>query len=254
MAPQPLIESKSGPRVRVAYGGDAPRHPAQYKSGGHAEGMGTEDGRTSVRHRNMPNNGEDMASPRHASVRGRRVATAVNSNMHQQGMGMGMGYGGGYGMMPMGGMGYGYGMGYGGMGMGGPMSMIYSVNYFIATIGQFAAMLGMSTHAVGHLLHMAKESLLKVEKTIRQSEIRRWLQRKSDKSPLFRWALVIVSMLAASQIVRLARYLIEVQLRRTGGALLIGSGPGSVGSANGSAGTVGASQPATSLLESPVGL
>jgi hypothetical protein len=128
------------------------------------------------------------------------------------GMGMGMGYGG-FG---------GYGMGYGMGGMMGPMSMIYSINYFIATISQFAGMLGMGTQAVSHLLQMAREQLLKLEKTVRQSELRRWLQRKSEKSPLFRWALVIVSMLAASQIVRLARYLIEVQMRRTG--TLIGNG------------------------------
>jgi hypothetical protein len=142
-------------------------------------------------------------------------------------------------------------MGYGMGGMMGPMGMIYSINYFIATISQFAGMLGMGTQAVSHLLQMAREQLLKLEKTVRQSELRRWLQRKSQKSPLFRWALVIVSMLAASQVVRLARYLIEVQMRRTG--TLIGNGIGGTQTSNTSSALVPSTASSGALSSGVIG-
>mmetsp|Transcript_23052 Transcript_23052/g.52176 ORF Transcript_23052/g.52176 Transcript_23052/m.52176 type:complete len:137 (-) Transcript_23052:66-476(-) len=109
-------------------------------------------------------------------------------------------------------MGMGMGMGGYGMGMGGPMGMLYTVNYFISMVGQVTAMLGMGSQAVGHLFVVARDALLKLEKTIRQSEIRRWLQRKSHKSPILRFLFIVSSVLLASQIVRLARYLIESQM------------------------------------------
>uniref|UniRef100_A0A7S3GXQ6 Uncharacterized protein n=1 Tax=Spumella elongata TaxID=89044 RepID=A0A7S3GXQ6_9STRA len=99
--------------------------------------------------------------------------------------------------------------------MSGPMSMIYSVNYFIAMMGQLTAMFGMSVQAIGPLYEMARDSLIKLEKSIRQSEVRRWVQRKAAKSPVLRWLLVLASMLAASQAVRLLRYLIELRMRRS---------------------------------------
>lgn len=139
-----------------------------------------------------------------------------NGSMPMGGMDMGMGMG-----MPMG-YGMGMGMGYGGMHgmmgggfMSGPMSMVYSANYFIAMMGQLTAMLGISVQAIGPLYQMARESLLTLEKTIRQSEVRRWVQRKAAKSPVLRWLLVLASMLAASQAVRLLRYLIELRMRRS---------------------------------------
>lgn len=104
----------------------------------------------------------------------------------------------------------------------GPMNMIYSVNYFIAIMGQMTTMLGMSTQAVGQLYHMAREGLFRVEQSIRQSEMRRWLQRKSKQSPLLRCMLILASMLAASQVVRFLRYLIEMQMKRKG--WLLGNG------------------------------
>jgi hypothetical protein len=227
MAPQPLIESKSGSRVKSPFTGDTALNSQIHNSGSSASrraGGSSErfdGGIHRVGQRGDQHVGLNQVDGTGYGIRGRRnaVNTPTTAGM---GQGMGMGYGSGYGMMPMAGMGYGYGMGYGGMGAMGPMGMIYSINYFIATVGQFASMLGMGTQAVGHLLHVARENLLKLEKTVRQSELRRWMQRKSEKSPLFRWALIIVSMLAASQLVRLARYLIEVQMRRTGGALLGG--------------------------------
>ena len=146
------------------------------------------------------------------------VNASYNGAMPMGGMGMGMGMG-----MPMGyGMGMGMGMGYGGMHgmmgggfMSGPMSMIYSVNYFIAMMGQLTAMFGMIVQAIGPLYEMARDSLIKMEKSIRQSEIRRWVQRKAAKSPVLRCLLVLASMLAASQAVRLLRYLIELRMRRS---------------------------------------
>lgn len=118
------------------------------------------------------------------------------------------GYGGGYGSPFM--MG-GYGMMAGG---GGPMSFIYSINYSIAMMGQVMAMLGMSSQAITHLYHMATEACVSAERAIRQSSIRRWFQQKSRKSPLFRWLCVLSTMLAASQVVRLLKFLIEAQIHK----------------------------------------
>jgi len=133
-------------------------------------------------------------------------------------MGMGMG-------MP-----FGYGMGYGGMMggggfMAGPMSMVYSINYFIAMMGQLTAMFGMSVQAIGPLYQMARDSLIQLEKSVRQSEVRRWLQRKCAQSPLLRTMLVLASMLAASQAFRLLRHLIELRMRRGTGTTAITAGP-----------------------------
>lgn len=141
-------------------------------------------------------------------------------------MGMGMGMG-----MP-----FGYGMGYGGMMgggglMAGPMSMVYSVNYFIAMMGQLTAMFGMSVQAIGPLYQMARESLVQLEKSVRQSEVRRWLQRKSAQSPLLRGMLVLASMLAASQAVRLIRYLLELRMRRNNPAITPGAAADPIGGA-----------------------
>ena len=118
------------------------------------------------------------------------------------------GYGGGYGSPFM--MG-GYGMMAGG---GGPMSFIYSINYSIAMMGQVMAMLGMSSQAITHLYHMATEACVNAERAIRQSSIRKWFQQKSRKSALFRWLCVLSTMLAASQVVRLLKYLIEAQIHK----------------------------------------
>ncbi len=140
------------------------------------------------------------------------VNASYNGAMPMGAMGMPMGYGMGMGM----GMGYGgmHGMMGGGF-MSGPMSMVYSVNYFIAMMGQLTAMFGMSVQAIGPLFEMARDSLIKLEKSIRQSEMRRWVQRKAARSPVLRWLLVLASMLAASQAVRLLRYLIELRMRRS---------------------------------------
>lgn len=151
--------------------------------------------------------------------------------MGGMGMGMGMPYGG-YGM-GYGGMGGMMGMGMGGGMMAGPMGMLYSVNYFVAMMGQVSAMLGMGLQAVGPLYQAAREALLTLERTIRQSELRRWLQRKAGKSPLLRYALVLVSMLAASQAVRLIRYFVELRMRRSHAAIGGGTSPLSAGATEG---------------------
>lgn len=107
--------------------------------------------------------------------------------------------------------------------MAGPMSMVYSINYFIAMMGQLTAMFGMSVQAIGPLYQTARDSLVQLERSIRQSEVRRWLQRKSAQSPLLRAMLVLASMLAASQAVRLLRFLIELRMRRSTPAITAGS-------------------------------
>jgi hypothetical protein len=107
---------------------------------------------------------------------------------------------GGYGMMAGGG--------------GGPMGFIYSINYSIAMMGQVMTMLGMSSQAITHLYHMATEAYVNAERAIRQSSIRRWFQQKSRRSALFRWLCVLSTMLAASQVVRLLKYLIEAQIHK----------------------------------------
>lgn len=219
MAPRPLIESKpahvrgASAVVSVDEGG---KYGASHGSQSRTHRM---NGASNHHYPTAPSSSQGSEFDRERTSTGSRDMRRMNPAGTVGGPAMSA-YGG-YGMMPMMGMGYGYGyggMGYGGMGMMGPMGMIYSINYFIATIGQFASMLGMSTHAVGHLLTVARTEVLRLEKTVRHSEWRRWLQRKAEKSPLLRWALIIASMLAATQVVRLARYLIETQLRRTTGS------------------------------------
>lgn len=116
-------------------------------------------------------------------------------------------------------------MGYGGMGYGmggmmmGPMSIIYSINYFVAMIGQTMQMLGLGTHALGQLYLATVRCFKRLERSIRQSELRRWVQRKCQKSPFLRMVLVLSSMAAVSQLVRLIKYLIESNWKElTGGA------------------------------------
>lgn len=236
MAPNPLIDAKSSqkqPRSPMIPTDGQGFHKINGQNGGTPQrklrsgggvGVGVDVGREQSEFgdhpRNPAINDVEMQSRNPSMRRGSRAVPQRRVGGHPSTGNSMMGSYNSYGMMPMGGMGYYGGMGYGIGGMGGmmgPMGMIYSINYFISTIGQFASMLGMSTHAVTHLLCMARESLVKLEKTVRQSEFRRWLQKKSEKSSMFRWAVIIVSMLAATQVVRFARYLIEVQLCRSGG-------------------------------------
>ena len=142
---------------------------------------------------------------------------ATNPPMYSNVPMMNGGYGyGGYGM----GMGaYGMGMmGMGAMGMAnsfasGPLSIIYSINYFIAMASQIFAMLGMNSHALMQLFSHLKATMKSLEHSILHSEFRRWIVRKSKKSKLFRFLLVMSSILLSSQAFRLVKYLIMSHFR-----------------------------------------
>jgi hypothetical protein len=179
-------------------------------------------GSNNTNHRSNNRNGTNSTATHNNTSQNRGMYNGGASTMGNMGMGMGYGMYGGMGM------GMGMGMGYPGMMGGGmmmgPMGALYSINYFIAMISQVTAMLGMSAQAAGHLFYAAREGLIKVEQSIRQSETRRWLQAKCRRSPLLRALLVICSMLAASQVVRALRYLAELQLRKSGYLLTAGAG------------------------------
>lgn len=161
----------------------------------------------------IQNKDSSKLNPVRNSIRNNTIPGSFGS-MYSNPMAYG-GYNNSYGMM-----GYGAGMGMNGMMgggmMAGPMNLIYSINYFIAMVGQITTMLGMSSQALIHLYSMAAEALAKAEVKVRQSAIRRWFQQKSRKSPLLRWLFIITSMAIASQIARLLKYLVAQQLKKNG--------------------------------------
>ena len=123
--------------------------------------------------------------------------------------GVGMGYGGmGYGGMGYGGMYMPGMMGMGGL-MAGPMSALYSAQHFIAMMAQLGGMMGVGSQALLQLARAAAQGASRLERVVRESELRRWVQRKCRRSALLRVLLVVCSMAAAAQAVRLVRHLIE---------------------------------------------
>lgn len=138
---------------------------------------------------------------------------------------MGSGYGGMMGGGYGGGMGYG-GMGYGGMGMGmmgmnpmmgilsGPMSLIYSLNFFIASLGQIMEVLGMNAHVIINLYRTTYEAYRQIVERIRTSESRRWLQRKCKKSRLLRWLLIVASCAVVGSAVKVVQFYVDWRRRR----------------------------------------
>lgn len=83
-----------------------------------------------------------------------------------------------------------------GMGMGslgaqsGPLSWIYSLNYFITSIGHMATVLGMNSHALLAAYQSAYAGLHSIITRIRTSEMRRVIQRKCKRSSLFRFLFI----------------------------------------------------------------
>lgn len=100
-------------------------------------------------------------------------------------MGMGMGSMSSLGMLSM------MGMGMGGIGAGsGPLSWIYSINYFITSVGHMVSVLGMNSHALLRAYQAAHTAILGLVTHIRTSEMRRVLQRKCKRSTLLRFLFV----------------------------------------------------------------
>ena len=133
------------------------------------------------------------------------------------GYGMGMGMMGGYGM--------GMGMGMMGMGMNpmlgmlnGPMTLIYSLNYLVMSLGQVMEVLGMNAHTIMHLYRTAFEAYQQIAERIRTSETRRWLQRKCKKSRLLRFLLVVASCAVVGSGIKVIQYYFDWRRRK-----LIGS-------------------------------
>jgi hypothetical protein len=136
----------------------------------------------------------------------------TNHNSLSRGGHMGGGYnpygggmfpGGMYGGMMMGGM-----MGHPGAG-GGMMGFLYTMNYFVNMASQVVYFLGMNSHRITEAVKSAKTALVNLEKIVRQSEFRRWMQRKSKKSVILRYLFVFMSAVLAHQLTTIARFAIE---------------------------------------------
>ena len=114
-------------------------------------------------------------------------------------MGMGMGM---MGMNPMMGI------------LSGPMSLIYSLNFFIASLGQIMEVLGMNAHVIINLYRTTYEAYRQIVERIRTSESRRWLQRKCKKSRLLRWLLIVASCAVVGSAVKVVQFYVEWRRRR----------------------------------------
>lgn len=138
-------------------------------------------------------------------------------NRPQTTMGYGMGYG-----FPMG-MGYGYGMGYGMQGAG-PLSWMYTLSQLVNVVGQLHAMVSMNAHALSHMYHQLIENINTFYNVLKNTKVRRWLQRKSKKSKLFRYILIFLSAVITAKAV----YLIKLIITSSDATSLITNGvPGS---------------------------
>jgi len=186
MPPQPRVPALRGPGVIAA-------EPGTPQKGNNAQ-------RAMVSSHGPP----AQAAPSSSSVPATMAGGYPSMSSGQMPMGYG-GYGG-YGGM---GMGMGMGMGYGGMGgmgyygggmmnpmmgiLSGPLSLIYSINYLIGSLGQIMELLGMNSQALLQTYRTAYDAYIRVVEQIRTSETRRWLQRKCKKSALLRFLLVTAS-------------------------------------------------------------
>jgi hypothetical protein len=79
----------------------------------------------------------------------------------------------------------------GGMTQSGPLSWIYKLNYFVMSIGQMGAIIGMNSQALINTYNSLRNNLLNIINKIRTSEIRRIIQRKCKKSKLLQFLFVI---------------------------------------------------------------
>ena len=73
------------------------------------------------------------------------------------------------------------------------MTLIYSLNYLVASLGQIMEVLGMNAHSLLHLYRTSFAAYEQLVERVRTSETRRWLQRKCNKSQLLRFLLVAAS-------------------------------------------------------------
>jgi hypothetical protein len=96
--------------------------------------------------------------------------------------------------------------------MAGPFGFIYSINYFITNFSQALSMLNANSFVVIELFYTILRVVKDVELAVRRSSFRRWLQRKSKKSVILRYIFVLASMAITSQLMRLARFIVESKL------------------------------------------
>jgi len=118
------------------------------------------------------------------------------------------------------------GMGMGGLGGGsGLMSWIYSINYFITSVGHMASVVGMNSHALLAAYKNAYNTIQEVIARIRTSELRRVLQRKCKRSALLRFLFVAgCSTLCGAALKVIHSYWGYCETRRLGHALEGGAG------------------------------
>jgi len=136
--------------------------------------------------------------------------------------GVGGGFGGSAGMGAM--MGLSSMMGMYGLGsMGGPLSWLYSLNYFVSSLGIMYEWFGMNSHAILQLYHSTLGMIRRLVMIIRQSSFRRWLQQKSRKSAVVRFLFVVITMGIVSQAITLARFIYN-EYKRYGAQRLLENG------------------------------
>ena len=114
----------------------------------------------------------------------------MNNNVSSM---MNSGYGSSYGYSPYSSMGMGMGMGMfgGGMfGMGGPMSMIYSIQSAIYSLGALLELVGASATAFYHMATQMLEKLKILKHSLMNSNIRKYLYQKSKNSVILRWTII----------------------------------------------------------------
>jgi len=70
----------------------------------------------------------------------------------------------------------------------------------------------MSSHAIIHLYHAAVEQINILMTIIKNSEARRWLQRKSKQSRVLRFLFIITAMAAVSQVSKLVKVLYDLYI------------------------------------------
>lgn len=136
----------------------------------------------------------------------------MNNNVHTQppmgtpmGTPMGSSMGSSMGAYPLGMMLGGMSMGMSGMMNNSLFSWLYSINYFLTSIAMLFDVNSPMYMVFCQLYTNVRMSVHRLVTIIRSSAIRRWLQRKSRQSNVFRVIIILISMAIASQSVKLVR-------------------------------------------------
>ena len=185
---RPFVPSQSTTPMNIHSGG-APNYTSNYSTPmnhtvGHASNYTT------------PNNFSHVHNPPHTPMVGASMGTSMGSSM-----------GSSMGAYPLGMMLGGMSMGMSGMMNNSLFSWLYSINYFITSIAMLFDVNSPMYMVFCQLYTNIRMSVNRLVMLVKSSTIRRWLQRKSKQSNVFRVVIVLISMAIASQSIKLARLL-----------------------------------------------